>query len=447
MRELVKAMQATGGNAAKFDRFAAKVLNPGQTKSELRAHLVQMTEIRSDWNDRNKGDHDYGFARLDAIGAIFNEVAATAIEMPGNVKPANAPVSYPFIWDTPQHDRVQWNGSVENKGPGAIGRNIGEVLGVFGYLKRNKKRVILTGHKNSVVIENLGRLEELLWDLQSPEWPEAVLGSIDRTADVNGKTPVDRGRETFDRLCQSCHENRPEKFQRSDCDRRITAVMTPISDPLLGTDSMMASNFAEREYSGGPLKLRSVTYLTDPSQPITNRFKEEGNSGVSILGYFVAGVLVREFLNDPKTTKRAIDAGRPGTEDSGPDIEADSAVLEVVEKLEKVFGYEEVAPAPVLAYKARPLNGIWATAPYLHNGSVRTMRQLLLPESMRQTSFKVGSREYDPEAMGFVDAGGFTFDTGENGNSNAGHTYGATELGVSGNEQMLEDLLEYLKTL
>ena len=91
-----------------------------------------MIGIRQAWNDRNRGDHPYGFARLDAIGAIFNEVTVSAMHVPGNRKSANAPVSYPFIWDTPQHDRVQWNGSVENAGPGALGRNVGEVLGVFG---------------------------------------------------------------------------------------------------------------------------------------------------------------------------------------------------------------------------------------------------------------------------------------------------------------------------
>ena len=58
--------------------------------------------------------------------------------------PANAPVSYPCLWDAPQHDRVQWNGAAENKvsplgkilfgteDVGALGRNSGEVLGVFG---------------------------------------------------------------------------------------------------------------------------------------------------------------------------------------------------------------------------------------------------------------------------------------------------------------------------
>src|SRR5687768_15556835 len=46
----------------------------------------------------------------------------------------NAPVSYPFLWDTPQHDYVQWNGLTENAGLKAIARNAGEAIGVFGTL-------------------------------------------------------------------------------------------------------------------------------------------------------------------------------------------------------------------------------------------------------------------------------------------------------------------------
>ncbi len=51
-------------------------------------------------------------------------------------------------------------------------------------------------------------------------------------------------------------------------------------------------------------------------------------------------------------------------------------------------------------YMARKLNGIWATAPYLHNGSVPTLYHLLYPEQ-RPARFLVGNREYDPVKLGF----------------------------------------------
>jgi hypothetical protein len=109
----------------------------------------------------------------------------------------------------------------------------------------------------------------------------------------------------------------------------------------------------------------------------------------------------------------------------------------------------------ILAYKARPLDGIWATAPYLHNGSVPTLWHLLLPASQRPTNFWLGSREYDPVAVGYVwdkkpvgqsfefrsvDANGKII----NGNGNGGHEYGVQRLSQGDNRKAL---VEYLKTL
>jgi RoxA-like, cytochrome c-like len=59
-------------------------------------------------------------------------------------------------------------------------------------------------------------------------------------------------------------------------------------------------------------------------------------------------------------------------------------------------------------YEGRPLDGIWATAPYLHNGSVPTLDDLLKPADQRPKSFSVGTRVFDPVKVGFrTDAKGF----------------------------------------
>jgi hypothetical protein len=95
------------------------------------------------------------------------------------------------------------------------------------------------------------------------------------------------------------------------------------------------------------------------------------------------------------------------------------------------------------AYKGRPLNGIWATAPYLHNGSVPNLDELLKRPGDRKKQFRIGSREFDVDKVGFaIDQGDFLFDTTLPGNSNAGHDYGG-EL----NEDDRLDLIEYMKSL
>lgn len=93
-------------------------------------------------------------------------------------------------------------------------------------------------------------------------------------------------------------------------------------------------------------------------------------------------------------------------------------------------------------YWAASLDGVWARVPYLHNGSVRTMQELLTPPAQRAKSFHRGSQEYDATQMGYTDAGAYVLDTSTSGNSNVGHDYGTA---LTADEK--RDLIEYLKTL
>jgi hypothetical protein len=100
-------------------------------------------------------------------------------------------------------------------------------------------------------------------------------------------------------------------------------------------------------------------------------------------------------------------------------------------------------------YVAVPLDGLWLRAPFLHNGSVPSLRGLLEPPGQRPAVFYRGYDVYDSEAVGFVwdtpAEGGrrFTrFDVSEPGNGNQGHSWGT---GLDAEQKSA--LLEYLKTL
>jgi hypothetical protein len=93
-------------------------------------------------------------------------------------------------------------------------------------------------------------------------------------------------------------------------------------------------------------------------------------------------------------------------------------------------------------YWAATLAGVWARSPYLHNGSVRTMQQLLTTPADRAKTFHRGSRVYDERNLGYTDEGVYALDTAASGNSNSGHDYGTK---LSSDEK--RDLIEYLKTL
>ncbi len=105
--------------------------------------------------------------------------------------------------------------------------------------------------------------------------------------------------------------------------------------------------------------------------------------------------------------------------------------------------------APLSGYIAPPLDGIWATAPYLHNGSIPTLMTLLnskIRPKFWQRSGKTDDYDFENVGWNFKDrnnAGGkYTYDTTQPGYSNSGHFYGDKL-----SEQDRIALIEYLKTL
>ena len=112
-----------------------------------------------------------------------------------------------------------------------------------------------------------------------------------------------------------------------------------------------------------------------------------------------------------------------------------------------------IAPAAPLpakgAYEARVLQGIWAAAPYLHNGSVPTLAELLKPAAQRVKQFKIGPA-YDPVNVGLaVEQSQFdyTVTTTDCGNLNSGNSNCGHEFGTQLTDPEKKALLEYLKTL
>jgi len=106
----------------------------------------------------------------------------------------------------------------------------------------------------------------------------------------------------------------------------------------------------------------------------------------------------------------------------------------------KTFGYANM-----------PLDGLWLRAPYLHNGSVPTLRDLLEPSANRPKVFYRGDDLYDPVKVGFVsdvpEENGrkyFKFDIATEGNSNAGHE--GKQYGTELPPDEKTALVEFLKT-
>jgi len=422
---LEEALIATQNDEEKFSRLATRISNDHEA---VRLKLDETTDKLALYNKVNRptnGDHTvhYGYGRLDAFGRIYNRVLGhlTPGNERSNFNPPNAPVSYPFLWDTPQHDFVQWNGVANNNDGtpagflGPLGRNTGEVLGVFASFSLEKQKHHL-GYKASADKRNLLRLEKHLVDLESPLWPENILPKIDRTL-------AQKGEKVFeDYKCQLCHSD-DDEFIRNNPNRLVTAQFASVD--IIGTDSQMASNAIEYSgksglFQGEPVAIDSkdtfgeetpvVVALTKSAQGVILA-RDPDKSWLRARAEWLYDIIVALFDNPVKDkTTRYVD-----------------------------FEVNEAFPESLNAYKARPLNGIWATAPYMHNGSVPSLYEMLLPScsaaeiaagnQCRPTRFTIGSREIDPQMVGLVkrDAGEFPglfeFDTSLPGNGNAGHEY------------------------
>ncbi len=473
-RGLVAAIEATTNDVAKFDRFVTRVLGAsaaGDDRAKLKSGLQQALADRTAYNERNlpKGTAaPFGHGRVDAFGAIMNEVAVRFAQVPDNAAPANAPVSYPVLWDAPQHDFVQWNGAAENKRSkliaalggtehiGALGRNTGEVLGVFGEIDASVEPSIteLRHYPNSARRENLIAIEDSLMKLWSPQWP-AELPSIDKSLKTSGEI-------LFRQHCASCHE----PIVRDDMNRSVTARM---SDEK--TDPMMARNFLTRKGKTGVLQGRRV----EPLSTNTDKFESEAPVGL-MLKHLVQRAIIRSkpeilaqgqqhislLLDEVRSTvDYQIDgetSGIAGEQSVGGRFsfggtrgvtkrvrDLSGRVLRAAEsRLEKALSDPQEI---TLKYKARPLNGIWASAPYLHNGSIPNLDELLKrPNERSQAVFKVGSREFDPVKVGFKTDCGEDFNPTIAGNLNTGHDYGHDD-GRSFSEAERKQLIEYMKSL
>jgi hypothetical protein len=194
----------------------------------------------------------------------------------------------------------------------------------------------------------------------------------------------------------------------------IKTQMTGLAE--IGTDPAMAMNFATRKVSTGglaPLLPAPFTGSTQVPAP-------------ALLSILVG-----------MASSNAIAGAQP------PFSQVETA--ELIGYRLKAVGLPPYTPRNLLAYRARPLDGIWATSPYLHNGSVPNLYQLLLPASERLQTFYLGSNDFDPETVGYRSKLGeraFLFDTTLPGNLNTGHDFGTN---LTNDERW--DLIEFLKSL
>ena len=424
------SMAFTYYNPIKFRRFAHQVLgaNYDRDHEQLRLDFKQVLDrlLGTAFNDWHRGLYptEEGFGRTDAFGRIANTAFGDAVDA-SNYRIANAPVSYPQLWDIWKFDWVQWNGSAMQP----MARNIGEALGVGARLQllRADGKPIPEAERyaSGVRVRDLHTLETTLMRLAPPRWPEAVLGEIDLEQ-------ASLGRALYRENCAQCHEPDP-----APTDKRFAPSRNPewrmhvISAAFIGTDPTTADNIADHRFD-----LTRLGWTQDELDQLDVRLYGESSGPLDPGSVSSAKGLafITAYVQDRAYRDAGIEAPRRA-EYNG-------------------FGLP-IGVQELRGYKARPLTGVWATPPFLHNGSVPNLIELLSPVTERQKTFWVGNREYDPRYVGIRTEpfkGGFLLDTSIQGNSNAGHEFrsGCRGNGVIGRALEPHErwaLAEYLKVL
>jgi mono/diheme cytochrome c family protein len=437
----VRAVLSDVDTSKTFAEFAQTVLGSRDTPQARLQLRVQVTRWFVGYDtiiQRGLPDRHWGLSRIDAIGMIFDRVAGLDLGIPDNIKSADAPVRYPFLWDASRQDKTQWPGFAQNGlDVLAMGRNTGEVLGVFASFQPTaqalrapdlaRKAEYLRG--SLADFAGLQKLETELRNLTAPKWPDGWPGRPELRA---------RGEQIFGDRCTECHGQR---------DASIPGTwQTPVRN--VGTDPKEWLNLQAKVASG------ALTGTRQP--PFVGHTLAETDTAKDVLANAVVGLLLADVWTHSLPSAKRLDDGVWQAIQSDlvrlPKSSVDLKLVNPVDVLAKLNDQLrdlfESTGDPGAAYEARVLHGIWSAAPYLHNGSVPTLAELLKPAAKRVKAFKIGP-QYDPDAVGLaVNQGVFSSDyqvgdcDGVSGNGNCGHEYGTD---LSPDDQRA--LLEFLKKL
>jgi len=486
--QLTRALGAALGQTAlseklplfkgRFNRFARAVLGDQYsdiTRNRLASDLDDVVTVLS--GIPNGIDVTEGYTRLDALNRIGNQVFAIDPNRPDNYVNINAPVNFPHIWTSSWFSWVQYDGSIMQP----LVRNAGEAMGVAAYT--NFTAPVDEGRSsNNIPINNLHWIETQLAGtdeplparrfngLIAPTWPDSF-PAIDRELAATGA-------RLYDQHCSGCHlpaltrdvangaapddpfwttfrqitwfdDGEPKQTEES-----VIAVKI-IPQKVIGTDPAQANVLVQRTVNtagiGDLTPVDNTTGFGIDIDVCTLEPKYPGKVGRSslvnvrvtdgpVLSYALGlGAMVQRGINRWFDLNYIDDAGR--------------------------LAYQGDRPNCLMAgagYKARPLNGVWATAPFLHNGSVPTLWDMLSPVAERPAAFVLGNPTFDPVHVGvdrtpvepgdnYNDQGYFVLDTRKPGNHNSGHEFsdvkGPGVIGPALADQDKKAIVEFLKTL
>ncbi|MEY3350259.1 MAG: hypothetical protein RIQ50_370 [Bacteroidota bacterium] len=410
MKTLKRAVEHVKSDTAAFHVLLQDIRKKTTVEADdLRSRIHAEAKVLEDWIEYGfKSDLPDGPGRIDAFAGISNVFVAMHSGIKENYSYADAPVKPPFLWNTSHSAWVEWSG-VSNL---PIQRNFSEALGVFARFDLSPNAKPEEYPISTVDVGWTVKIEKMIRRLAPPQWPEKIFGKIDRAK-------AERGAVLFTQNCSKCHSTYPHRWSdaREKGMRMIENALVP--QHIVGTDPSNLKSFALD--TNRIVKTKHLKSLFNQKDSVTPQ------------EYFkvIEGAMMQWALTKQKFTAEEI---------------LDASGFLSNEELKK-------QSPPVYSYKAAPRDGSWSIGPFLHNGSVPTIYQLLSPAHERSTEFYLNS-DFDPVNLGIKNPespNGFLVDTKMQGNSNAGHSFENTKgPGVIGRlftKEERYELIEYLKSI
>ena len=292
-----------------------------------------------------------GFGRTDAFGRISNATIRTR-----SYTHLTAPVSLPPMYAMKYKAFYHYNANTNS----LVSRNIGQAFGlgavVTGEVNGDPKKV-----SSTVNIPNLIKLEKLINKVPVPEYVTFF------PAKKIKKDLMALGCNVYLNKCIQCHEAHEERVgpQKILIDHKMVKL------DIIDTDRQYIKNISKTALG---LPFRKAIF------DFTDKVKD---------GYYT------EYAISSATQKDYAQEDARST-----DIFRDTYLGE--SRFDKTSDLSYTNIEPGFAYVARHLAGVWSTAPYLHNGSVPNLYELLLPSNKRTKNFIVGNLQYDHENLGFI---------------------------------------------
>lgn len=357
--------------------------SPEYLNDELKARMDWFSKLALSYPETREGHA--GYARTDAFGRIGNTVARMYDPVP-----LTANVSLPSIWGVKYRDLFHYNANTNS----VLMRNIGQSFGLGAVLIKdyakdevrpaNEEGFKVGSYRATTNIPGLVQLENLMYKIKIPQWTKVMGDDID-------KMKVIPGCNVYLKNCVGCHSSDERVGPAGELIKYKTFALNKAGIRTDPNQAVMQAKLIRNPHS--PLAaLREGIPLKEALFKFTQSVRDQ---------YLYDNPNARDPQEPDKLLAMRNSRELRGIEEfRDPYLGEDQAKMSYV-NFTDVSGNKLKDKGVATGYSARHLAGVWSSPPFLHNGSVASIMELLTDPKLRKKQFDVASLNYDRRTLGY----------------------------------------------